>query len=88
MELFESQQTFAPVCLSQQSTEQPSGLIIKDQDDVIKSPDPAIAPIKTSMGDIYPARGIVKTDEGQVILTRDSTDNTNTRTSRIFVNCN
>ena len=39
-----------------------------------------IKPIKTSIGDIYPARGIVKTEDGRVILTAYPTDNIDTRT--------
>ena len=50
-----------------------------------QSPD--IKPIKTSIGDIYPARGIIKTEDGQVILTRYPTDNINTRTPHISANC-
>ena len=48
---------------------------------------PDIKPIKTSIGDIYPARGIIKTEDGQVILTRYPTDNINTRTPHISANC-
>ncbi len=48
---------------------------------------PDIKPIKTSIGDIYPARGIIKTEDGQVILTRYPTDNINTRTPHISTNC-
>ncbi len=46
-----------------------------------------IKPIKTSMGDIYPARGIVKTEDGKIILTRYPTDNINTRTPHKSANC-
>ena len=31
------------------------------------------------MGDIFPARGIIKTEDGQVILTAYPTDNIHTR---------
>ncbi|MGK7894504.1 MAG: beta strand repeat-containing protein [Xenococcus sp. (in: cyanobacteria)] len=48
---------------------------------------PEIKPIKTSMGDIYPARGIIKTEDGKIILTAYSTDNTNTRTPHNSANC-
>ncbi len=48
---------------------------------------PDIKPIKTSMGDIYPARGIIKTEDGQIILTVYPTDNINTRTPQISPNC-
>ena len=47
-----------------------------------------IKPIKTSMGDIYPARGIIKTEDGEIILTRYPTDNINTRTPHKSANCN
>ncbi|MDJ0590685.1 MAG: filamentous hemagglutinin N-terminal domain-containing protein [Pleurocapsa sp. MO_226.B13] len=46
-----------------------------------------IKPVKTSMGDIYPARGIIKTEDGQVILTAYSTDGIDPRTPYILVNC-
>ncbi len=48
---------------------------------------PEIEPIKTSIGDIYPARGIIKTKAGQVILTTYPTDNINIRTLHISANC-
>ncbi|MDJ0898239.1 MAG: filamentous hemagglutinin [Xenococcus sp. MO_188.B8] len=47
-----------------------------------------IKPIKTSRGDIYPARGIIKTEDGRVILTTYPTNNINTRTPHIAANCN
>ena len=46
-----------------------------------------IQPIKTSIGNIYPARGVVKTENGEVILTAYSTAVTNTRTPQIRANC-
>ncbi|MDJ0590684.1 MAG: filamentous hemagglutinin N-terminal domain-containing protein [Pleurocapsa sp. MO_226.B13] len=46
-----------------------------------------IKPVKTSRGDIYPARGIIKTEDGQVILTAYSTDGIDPRTPYIPVNC-
>ncbi len=48
---------------------------------------PDIKPIKTSMGDIYPARGIIKTEDGQIILTPYPTDNIAPRTPQISPNC-
>ncbi len=48
---------------------------------------PDIKPIKTSIGDIYPARGIIKTEDGQIILTAYPTDNIDTRTPNIRGNC-
>ena len=48
---------------------------------------PDIKPIKTSMGDIYPARGVIKTEDGRVILTTYPTDNVNTRTPHNSANC-
>ena len=46
-----------------------------------------IKPIKTSRGDIYPARGFIKTEDGRVILTTYPTDNINTRTPDNSDNC-
>ena len=46
-----------------------------------------IKPIKTSIGDIYPARGIIKTEDGKILLTAYSTNNINTRTPYISANC-
>ncbi|MEM9272892.1 MAG: filamentous hemagglutinin, partial [Cyanobacteria bacterium P01_F01_bin.143] len=46
-----------------------------------------IKPIKTSIGDIYPARGIIKTEDGNIILTSYPTDNNNTRTPHNSANC-
>ncbi|WP_019506937.1 hypothetical protein [Pleurocapsa sp. PCC 7319] len=51
----------------------------------VQSPD--IKPIKTSKGDIFPARGIIKTEDGQVILTAYPTDKIDTRTSHISPKC-
>ena len=45
-----------------------------------------IKPIKTSIGDIYPARGIIKTEDGGFILTAYPTD-IDTRTPQIQENC-
>ena len=47
-----------------------------------------IKPIQTSMGAIYPARGIVITKDGEIILTAHATDNLNSRTPGISANCN
>ena len=46
-----------------------------------------IKPIKTSMGDILPAKGVIKTEDGQVILTAYSTDKIDTRTPHVSPNC-
>ncbi len=46
-----------------------------------------IKPIETDRGDIYPARGIIKTEDGKIILTRYPTDNINTRTPHKSANC-
>ena len=43
--------------------------------------------IKTSIGDITPARGIIKTEDGQVILTAYPTDKIDTRTPHVSANC-
>ncbi|MEM9272045.1 MAG: filamentous hemagglutinin N-terminal domain-containing protein [Cyanobacteria bacterium P01_F01_bin.143] len=45
-----------------------------------------IRPIKTSVGDIFPARGVIKTVDGEIILTNYPTDN-NVRTPHISENC-
>ena len=36
-----------------------------------------IKPVKTSQGDIYPARGVVKTKDGKVVLTAYATNKNN-----------
>ncbi|WP_237743597.1 hypothetical protein [Pleurocapsa sp. PCC 7319] len=46
-----------------------------------------INPIKTSMGKILPARGAIKTKDGQVILTAYRTDKLGTRTPHISAKC-
>ena len=46
-----------------------------------------IQPIETSQGDIYPARGVIVKDSGEVILTAYPTDNIDTRTPHIQANC-
>ena len=46
-----------------------------------------IKPIQTSQGDIYPARGIIVTESGEVILTAYPTDGIDTRTPQISPNC-
>ena len=53
----------------------------------IQANHPEIKPIATSMGEIYPARGIIKTQEGKIILTAYTTDNLNNRTPNISANC-
>ena len=52
-----------------------------------QSQHPDIKPIKTSIGDIYPARGIIKTKDGQIILTAYPTDGIDRRTPQIKNNC-
>ncbi len=49
---------------------------------------PHIKPIETDNGYIYPARGIVKTADGQIILTAYPTPNTTTRTPEKKLDCN
>ncbi len=49
---------------------------------------PQVQPIKTSIGDIYPARGVIKTEDGKVILTAYSTGNNATRTPSNITSCN
>ncbi len=91
MNPIESEQTFALVCYGYQTNKQPSGLLLKEKDGMPSfsaEPDPEIKPIQTSMGDIYPARGIIKTKDGRIILTAYPTENINTRTPHLAVDCN
>ncbi|ELS04519.1 filamentous hemagglutinin family N-terminal domain [Xenococcus sp. PCC 7305] len=54
----------------------------------LQSQNPEIKPIQTSMGDIYPARGIIKTEDGRIVLTAyTTTDDINTRTPHVSSNC-
>ncbi|WP_019507897.1 hypothetical protein [Pleurocapsa sp. PCC 7319] len=46
-----------------------------------------IKPISTGIGDITPARGVMVTESGEVILTAYPTDNIDTRTPHISANC-
>ncbi len=48
---------------------------------------PDIKPIKTSIGDIFPARGVIVTETGEVILTAYPTDSIDTRTPDGGANC-
>jgi filamentous hemagglutinin family protein len=52
-----------------------------------QSQHPEIKPIKTSVGDIYPARGVIVKENGDVILTAYPTDGIDTRTPDIQANC-
>ncbi|MGK7893477.1 MAG: filamentous hemagglutinin N-terminal domain-containing protein [Xenococcus sp. (in: cyanobacteria)] len=67
------------------------GEILLEEDDLTTENDhsyyPEIQPIETSIGDIYPARGIIKTEDGQIILTAYPTDNIKSRTPYISANC-
>ena len=47
-----------------------------------------IQPVKTSVGDIYPARGVIVREDGTVTLTAYPTNNIATRTPENAVNCN
>ncbi len=47
-----------------------------------------IKPIPTRIGNIMPARGVIKTEDGQIILTAYATDNIDTRTPKGSANCN
>ncbi|WP_019506935.1 S-layer family protein [Pleurocapsa sp. PCC 7319] len=51
----------------------------------VQAPD--IPPLGSNMGNILPARGIIKTEDGQIILTAYSTDQLDTRTPHISPNC-
>jgi large exoprotein involved in heme utilization and adhesion len=62
--------------------------IIIDQKFVANYIPPEIKPIETDNGDIYPARGIIKTADGGIILTAYPTENIPTRTPIIKPNCN
>ncbi|MEM9273592.1 MAG: filamentous hemagglutinin N-terminal domain-containing protein [Cyanobacteria bacterium P01_F01_bin.143] len=46
-----------------------------------------IKPFATAQGNIYPARGIMKTADGQIILTAYPTDTKNTRTPNDLLGC-
>ncbi len=46
-----------------------------------------IRPIETNAGKLYPARGIIKTEDGKIILTGYRTDNINIRTPHNSANC-
>ena len=48
---------------------------------------PEIKPIKTSKGDIFPARGIVKTEDGRIILTAYPTNSNTNRIPHGSTNC-
>lgn len=48
---------------------------------------PDIKPIKTQYGDIFPARGVIKTKDGRVILTAYPTDNIDSRIPHNSRNC-
>ena len=48
---------------------------------------PELKPIKIDDQEIYPARGVIKTDDGRIILTAYPTDNLDTRTPQISANC-
>ena len=101
--LIESEKTVAQVCQNDRSSGITSGLNIKGKGGVPSIPtnpfnsetilvdEPLtnrdIKPIQTSLGDIYPARGIVKTEDGKIILTAYATDNLNPRTPQISTNC-
>jgi filamentous hemagglutinin family protein len=52
-----------------------------------QSQHPEIKPIKTSIGDIYPARGVIVKENGEVILTAYPTD-IDRRTPQITAKCN
>ncbi|MDJ0746029.1 MAG: filamentous hemagglutinin N-terminal domain-containing protein [Xenococcaceae cyanobacterium MO_167.B27] len=46
-----------------------------------------IQPVKTSLGDIYPARGVIKTEDGRVILTAYPTASTFARVAQNSLGC-
>ena len=48
---------------------------------------PEIKPIKTDDGDIYPARGVIKTEDGRIILTAYPTEGIDNRNPHIKANC-
>ena len=56
--------------------------------EIIQTQYPEIKPIPTSQGDIFPAQGIVVTEDGKVILTAYRTDShTTARTIKGAANC-
>lgn len=77
--------------VSQQPTEplNPDAIIVDGQtiSPSLQSQYPDIKPIKTQYGDIIPARGVIKTEDGRVILTAYPTDNLDPRIANNFPNC-
>ena len=49
--------------------------------------DSSIQPISTSYGDIIPARGVIKTEDGQIILTAYPTNSSGDNVSRTSIDC-
>lgn len=67
-----------------------SGLLLVDgqvANPNLQTKNPSIRTIKTSIGNITPARGLIKTEDGQVILTAYRTNKLGTRTPNISANC-
>ncbi|ELS04518.1 filamentous hemagglutinin family N-terminal domain [Xenococcus sp. PCC 7305] len=64
-------------------------ILIEEQNtyENLQARNPEIKPIKTGMGDIYPARGIIKTADNKIILTAYTTDKINSRTPHVSPNC-
>jgi hypothetical protein len=64
---------------------EPDNIIIDGE--VVVTSHPEIKPILTNSGPIYPARGVIITEDGQTILTGYPTDNVATRTPTPKPNC-
>ena len=61
---------------------------LNNQQQAINNNTFQIQPVKTSVGDIYPARGVIVREDGTVTLTAYPTNNIATRTPENAVNCN
>ncbi|ELS04097.1 filamentous hemagglutinin family N-terminal domain [Xenococcus sp. PCC 7305] len=77
-----------PITVEREIT--PNSLLPEKTEQEQENPDyiPAsLSPIKTDHGDIYPARGIVKTADGKIILTAYSNPETTNRTPEKQIGC-
>ena len=60
--------------------------VIGNDESAAISPN-AIRAVSTSRGAIIPARGAIKTEDGQIILTAYSTDAVDDNASQTLINC-
>ena len=99
--VIEPEQTTAQACASNRDNVAQNRLTINGKGGIPAAPtEPLVAepillngqyseikPIKTSIGDIYPARGVTVTKTGEVILTAYPTDNFDSRSFNGAINC-